>query len=159
MFKRVPIRLILCISILQLVSCDFIKNIFQPSNTTKGVKVNFLEENKTKDGVQVTSSGLQYKVIKEGTGSSPKATNKVEVHYRGTLTNGTEFDSSYSRNQTVTFGLNQVIRGWTEGLQLMKEGATYELYIPSELAYGDRDIPGIPASSTLIFTVELIKVL
>lgn len=166
MLKVDSIILILtCLSV--LVSCEFIKNVFgltpKTHNTktisNKGKKMNFLKINGKKDGVTTTDSGLQYKVIKEGTGSSPTAKDKVEVHYRGTLVDGTEFDSSYSRNQSIVFGLNQVIAGWTEGLQLMKEGATYELYIPSNLAYGNRALPGIPANSTLIFQVELIKVL
>ncbi len=119
---------------------------------------NFLEENSNQAGVKVTASGLQYEVLKEGSGKSPTAEDKVEVHYRGTLINGKEFDSSYSRNQTVTFPLNGVIKGWTEGLQLMKEGAKYKFYIPSELAYGSAGTPGIPPDSVLIFEVELIKV-
>ena len=120
----------------------------------------FLEENKKKSGVKETSSGLQYKVLKEGTGKSPSATDNVEVHYRGTFINGAEFDSSYKRNQTITFPLNGVIKGWTEGVQLMKEGAKYEFYIPPELAYGSGGTPdgGIPPNSVLIFQVELIKV-
>ena len=119
----------------------------------------FLKENSQKEGVKVTPSGLQYKVLREGQGQSPKATDTVEVHYRGTLTNGQEFDSSYKRNQSISFPLNGVIKGWTEGLQLMQEGAKYEFYIPSELAYGARGAPPkIPPHSVLIFEVELIKV-
>jgi len=120
----------------------------------------FLEENKQKPGVKTTASGLQYKVLKEGTGRSPSATDKVEVHYRGTFINGKEFDSSYKRNESITFPLNGVIKGWTEGVQLMKEGAEYEFYIPPELGYGSSGTPGsIPPDSVLIFKVELIKVL
>lgn len=119
----------------------------------------FLTENLKKPGVQSTASGLQYKVIKEGAGKKPSASSTVRVHYKGTLINGNEFDSSYKRNQPAEFGLNQVIAGWTEGLQLMKEGAVYEFYIPSRLAYGERASASIPASSTLIFQVELIKIL
>ena len=118
----------------------------------------FLEENKDKTGVKVTSSGLQYKVIKEGAGRVPTAHSRVEVHYRGTLVDGTEFDSSYKRNKTSSFGVSQVIAGWTEGLQLMKEGAEYEFYIPSDLAYRDQALPGIPPHSTLIFNVKLVSV-
>ena len=128
-------------------------------NMEKGKQ--FLEENKKKSGVKVTASGLQYKVLKEGTGKSPSATDKVEVHYRGTFIEGGEpFDSSYKRNKTINFPLNGVIKGWTEGLQLMKEGAKYEFYIPPELAYGASGTPdgGIPPNSVLIFQVELIKV-
>ena len=119
----------------------------------------FLEENKNKEGVKVTESGLQYEILTEGKGKSPKDTDTVEVHYRGTLIDGTEFDSSYKRNESISFPLNGVIRGWTEGLQLMKEGAKYKFYIPSELAYGERGAgQSIPPHSTLIFEVELLKV-
>ena len=122
----------------------------------KGMK--FLEENKKKPGVKTTASGLQYKVLKAGEGKSPSATDKVEVHYRGSLIDGTEFDSSYKRNKTITFPLNGVIKGWTEGLQLMKEGAKYEFYIPPELGYGSGGTSGIPPDSVLIFEVQLIKI-
>lgn len=120
---------------------------------------NFLSENKTKAGVKTTASGLQYEVITPGTGASPKATDQVTVHYRGTLLNGKEFDSSYKRNDPATFGLNQVISGWTEGVQLMQEGAKYKFYLPYNLAYGSRGAGAdIPPYSALIFEVELIKV-
>ncbi|MCY4513116.1 MAG: FKBP-type peptidyl-prolyl cis-trans isomerase [Bdellovibrionales bacterium] len=119
----------------------------------------FLEANKQKPGVKTTSSGLQYKELKAGTGRSPSATDRVEVHYRGTFINGEEFDSSYKRNESITFPLNGVIKGWTEGVQLMKEGAEYEFYIPPELGYGSSGTPGIPPNSVLVFKVELIKVL
>ena len=118
----------------------------------------FLKQNSQKEGVKQTSSGLQYKVLRAGQGQSPKATDTVEVHYRGTLINGQEFDSSYKRKQSISFPLNRVIKGWTEGLQLMKEGAKYEFYIPSGLAYGAGGAPNIPPHSVLIFQVELIKV-
>ncbi|WP_420717525.1 FKBP-type peptidyl-prolyl cis-trans isomerase [Emcibacter sp.] len=119
----------------------------------------FLEENKDKPGVIVTDSGLQYKVLLEGTGKSPAATDTVTVHYEGTLTDGTKFDSSYDRGTPLSFPLNQVIRGWTEGLQLMKEGGKYKFFIPSELAYGPRGAGGvIGPNEDLIFTVELIRV-
>ena len=119
----------------------------------------FLEKNKTQDGVKVTASGLQYTILKEGSGKQPKATDTVEVHYRGTLIDGTEFDSSYKRNKSISFPLNGVIPGWTEGLQLMKEGAKYRLFIPSELGYGTRGAGDlIYPNATLIFEVELIKV-
>ena len=118
----------------------------------------FLEENKKKEGVKTTASGLQYKVIKEGTGAQPKATDTVTVNYRGTLIDGKEFDSSYKRGQPATFPLNGVIKGWTEGLQLMKTGAKYQLFVPSALAYGERAVgPDLPANSTLIFEVELLE--
>ena len=121
--------------------------------------MDYLAENAKKDGVTVTASGLQYEVLTEGTGASPSATDTVEVHYEGTLTDGKKFDSSYDRGQTIEFPLNGVIPGWTEGVQLMKEGAKYRFTIPSDLAYGPRGIPGtIPGGATLKFDVELIKV-
>lgn len=120
----------------------------------------FLKANATKAGVTVTASGLQYEVIKEGTGRQPKASDTVRCHYEGTLIDGTVFDSSYRRNQPAEFGLRQVIAGWTEGVQLMKEGAVYKFYIPYNLAYGERGAGAdIPPYAALIFTVELIKVL
>ena len=126
-------------------------------NKADGAK--FLEENKKKPGVKATSSGLQYKVEKEGTGPQPKATDMVTVNYRGTLIDGTEFDSSYKRGQPATFPLNGVIKGWTEGLQLMKPGSKYQFFVPSNLAYGERSVgPDIAANATLIFEVELLEV-
>lgn len=119
----------------------------------------FLEENGKKAGIKTTESGLQYKVLLEGTGKSPAATDRVTVHYEGTLIDGTKFDSSYDRGEPIDFGLNQVIRGWTEGVQLMKEGAKYKFFIPSDMAYGPQGSPGaIPPNAALIFTVELIRV-
>jgi FKBP-type peptidyl-prolyl cis-trans isomerase FklB len=118
----------------------------------------FLEENKTKEGVKVTASGLQYKVIKEGKGKTPTANDKVTVNYEGKLIDGKIFDSSYDRKKPETFPVTGVIKGWTEGLQLMKEGCSYELYVPSDLAYGDAGNSSIPGGSTLIFKVELLKV-
>ena len=123
-------------------------------NKTEGAK--FLEENKKKPDVKSTASGLQYKLIKEGTGAQPKATDMVTVNYRGTLIDGTEFDSSYKRGQPATFPVNGVIKGWTEALQLMKQGSKYQLFIPANLAYGERAMgPDIGPNSTLIFEVEL----
>ena len=120
----------------------------------------FLSENAKKAGVTVTKSGLQYEVLTEGSGRQPKATDTVRCHYHGTLIDGTVFDSSYQRNAPADFGLNQVIPGWTEGVQLMKEGAKYRFYIPYNLAYGEHGAPGaIPPYAALIFDVELIKVL
>lgn len=118
----------------------------------------FLSENAKKPGVITTKSGLQYKIIQQGKGKRPTSTSEVTVHYKGQLLDGTEFDSSYKRNQPISFTLNQVISGWTEGLQLMKEGSKATLYIPSKLAYGTNNMDSIPANSTLIFDVELIKV-
>jgi FKBP-type peptidyl-prolyl cis-trans isomerase len=119
----------------------------------------FLADNSEKAGVTTLPSGLQYKVITAGTGKSPQKSDKVTVHYRGTLIDGTEFDSSYSRNKPATFGVGQVIPGWTEALQLMKEGDKWELVVPSKLAYGERGAGArVPANSTLVFEVELISV-
>ena len=120
----------------------------------------FLTENAKKPGVKVTASGLQYEVLTEGTGRQPKASDTVRCHYEGTLLDGSVFDSSYRRNEPCDFGLNQVIKGWTEGVQLMKEGAKYRFYIPYNLAYGERGAGSdIPPYAALIFDVELIKVL
>ena len=119
----------------------------------------FLIANRKNPGVHVTDSGLQYVVEKEGTGKQPSATSEVTVHYTGKLLDGTVFDSSINRGEPATFPLNRVIPGWTEGLQLMKEGAKYTFFIPSDLAYGPTGIPNvIPPHSTLIFDVELISV-
>lgn len=119
----------------------------------------FLAENGKKEGVITTASGLQYQVLREGNGQSPKATDTVECHYEGTLIDGTKFDSSYDRGQTATFPLNQVIAGWTEGLQLMEEGGKYRFFIPYELGYGERGAgASIPPFSTLVFDVELVSV-
>lgn len=119
----------------------------------------FLELNKEKDGILVTDSGLQYQVLLEGTGKNPGATDNVTVHYEGTLLDGTVFDSSYERGEVIEFPLNRVIKGWTEGLQLMKEGSKYKFFIPSDLAYGANGAGGqIGPNEDLIFTVELIRV-
>ncbi|MGV3774474.1 MAG: FKBP-type peptidyl-prolyl cis-trans isomerase N-terminal domain-containing protein [Verrucomicrobiales bacterium] len=119
----------------------------------------FLAENAKKEGIQKTESGLQYKVIKEGTGNPPGPTDRVTVLYTGKLIDGTVFDSTDKRNGTpAVFPVNGVIRGWTEGLQKMKPGSKYQFFIPSDLAYGERGTPGIPGNSTLIFDVELVKV-
>ena len=124
----------------------------------------FLEENKAKEGVVTTESGLQYKVITEGKGQVPTSTDRVKVHYKGTLIDGTEFDSSYSRKdkdgnpQPSTFRANQVIKGWTEALTMMPIGSKWELYIPQELAYGSQDTGTSPPFSTLIFEVELLSI-
>jgi FKBP-type peptidyl-prolyl cis-trans isomerase FklB len=118
----------------------------------------FLAENGKKEGVKTLPSGLQYKVLKDGSGKMPKATDTVTVNYKGTLVDGTEFDSSYKRGQPASFKVNGVIKGWTEALQLMKEGAKWQLFIPAELAYGERQAGPIPPNSVLVFEVELISV-
>src|SRR3954465_5061889 len=126
-------------------------------NAAEGKKI--LDDNKKKEGVKTTASGLQYKMIKDGNGPQPKATDTVPVDYRGTLIDGTEFDSSYKRGQPATFPLNGVIKGWTEGLQLMKTGGKYQFFIPADLAYGQGAMgPDIQPNSTLIFDVELKSV-
>lgn len=118
----------------------------------------FLSKNKRVPGIITSKSGLQYKILKEGTGATPSDTSQVEVNYEGRLIDGTVFDSSYKRGQSATFGCNQVIKGWTEALTMMKEGDVWELYIPYNLAYGERGNQSIPPYATLIFKVELIKV-
>ena len=124
----------------------------------KGEK--FLEDNGKKEGVVTTASGLQYLILTPGTGKSPKATDTVRVHYSGTLLSGTEFDSSYKRKEPIDFPLNRVIPGWTEGVQLMSEGAKFRFFIPSRLAYGPRGAGrDIGPNETLIFEVELLKVM
>jgi FKBP-type peptidyl-prolyl cis-trans isomerase FkpA len=126
-------------------------------NTAEGTK--FLASNKTKPGIKSTASGMQYQVLTQGKGVMPKAVDTVKVHYRGTLLNGTEFDSSYKRNQPAEFPLNGVIAGWTEGLQLMKAGSKYKFWIPGSLAYGERGSPPtIGANALLVFEVELLEV-
>ena len=150
------------------ISYDEAKNVLDAYFTelaTKVQKVNkqigkeFLEQNKQKEGIVELPSGLQYQVLREGNGKAPKATDQVECHYEGTLIDGTKFDSSYDRGQTATFPLNQVIAGWTEGLQLMTEGAKFRFFIPYQLGYGERGAgASIPPFSALIFDVELVAV-
>jgi FKBP-type peptidyl-prolyl cis-trans isomerase FklB len=125
-------------------------------NVTKGTA--YLAENAKKAGVKVTASGLQYEVITEGTGAKPKATDTVKVHYEGKLLDGTVFDSSIKRNEPVSFPLNQVIAGWTEGVQLMSIGSKYKFTIPSALAYGEQGSGPIPPNSVLVFEVQLIEI-
>ncbi len=135
------------------------KNPTQDSGDPMEAGKKFLEDNAKKDGIKSTPSGLQYEVLREGAGAKPGATSTVEVHYEGRLINGKVFDSSYQRNETISFPLNRVIPGWTEGLQLMPTGAKYRLYIPSELGYGARGAGAdIPPNSALIFDVELISI-
>ncbi|MCQ2114275.1 MAG: FKBP-type peptidyl-prolyl cis-trans isomerase [Bacteroidaceae bacterium] len=152
----------------QKIANDFFQKLEQERKAAmdeKGAKAKedgekYLEENAKKEGVITLPSGLQYKVIKEGTGKQPKATDKVECHYEGFLIDGTVFDSSIQRGQTATFPLQGVIAGWTEGLQLMKEGAKYRFFIPYTLGYGAQGAGGmIPPYAALIFDVVLIKVL
>ena len=127
--------------------------------TNKDAAAKFLKKNKTEKGIKVTDSGLQYKVVKEGKGEKPTAADTVKVHYKGTLIDGTEFDSSYKRKEPVTFKANQVIPGWTEALLLMSPGSKYTLYLPPELAYGDRGAPpAIQPGALLIFEVELVEI-
>lgn len=118
----------------------------------------FLDKNGKREEVKITPSGLQYEVIEEGNGTTPKATDRVTVHYTGRLIDGTVFDSSEERGEPATFGVNQVIPGWVEALQMMKEGAKWRLFIPSNLAYGSQGVPGIGPDQTLIFDVTLLKV-
>jgi FKBP-type peptidyl-prolyl cis-trans isomerase FklB len=128
-------------------------------DTNKKEGIAFLEANKTKDGVVTLPSGLQYKILQEGTGPKPTATDKVVCNYRGTLLDNTEFDSSYKRGQPATFPVTGVIKGWTEALQLMPVGSKWQLFVPAELAYGDRGAGGqIPPNATLIFEVELLSI-
>ena len=129
------------------------------AEANKDAAAEFLKKNKEEEGVKVTASGLQYKVVKEGKGEKPTAKDTVKVHYKGTLLDGTEFDSSYKRNKPATFKADQVISGWTEALQLMSPGSKYILYLSPELAYGDRGAPpAIEPGSLLIFEVELLEV-
>ena len=143
----------------QAVQDFFQRKAEEQAGAAKAEGEAFLAENAKKEGVVILPSGLQYQVLREGDGRKPAATDQVECHYEGTLINGQVFDSSYQRGQTATFGLNQVIAGWTEGLQLMQEGAKYRFFIPYHLAYGERGAgQSIPPFATLIFDVELVKV-
>ena len=143
----------------QAVQDFFQRKAEEQAGAAKAEGEAFLAENAKKEGVVSLPSGLQYQVSREGDGRKPAATDQVECHYEGTLINGQVFDSSYQRGQTATFGLNQVIAGWTEGLQLMQEGAKYRFFIPYHLAYGERGAgQSIPPFATLIFDVELVKV-
>ena len=148
----------------QQEAMTIVQNYMQQAAAKKNAKLRegsqiFLKENKTKDGVISTASGLQYKVITAGKGKTPKATDNVTVHYIGKLVDGTVFDSSVERGEPVTFGVSEVIPGWTEALQLMREGDKWQIFIPQELGYGERGAGGqIPPYAALVFEVELIKV-
>ncbi len=144
----------------KLIQKHFEKEEAKKNQATIDEGKKFLAENAKKEGVVTLPSGLQYKIIKEGTGNKPTASDKVKVNYEGTLIDGTKFDSSYDRGEPVVFGVTQVIKGWTEALQLMKEGAVWMLYIPYDLAYGSRQAgKDIKPFSTLIFKVELIEII
>lgn len=138
----------------------FTKMRAEKEQEAKREGLEFLEQNQGKEGVQTSATGLQYKILKEGDGPNPVASDEVTVHYEGRLIDGTVFDSSYERGEPATFPLGNVIPGWTEGLQYIKKGGKAELYIPSDLGYGSRQAPGgkIPPYSTLIFVVELIEI-
>jgi FKBP-type peptidyl-prolyl cis-trans isomerase len=144
----------------QIIQNYFMKKQQLEEGNVKESGMQFLEENKNKEGIQVTESGLQYTVIFEGDGKQPSETSNVTVHYHGTTPEGEVFDSSVERGEPATFGLNQVIKGWTEGVQLMKEGAKYKFFIPQELAYGANPRPGGPIKPymPLVFEIELISV-
>ncbi|RWX55418.1 FKBP-type peptidyl-prolyl cis-trans isomerase [Photobacterium chitinilyticum] len=154
-------KIIITIAIIGLVIFFMQRSQSNKQSAAENINVGqeFLAENKQQEGVKTTESGLQYLVLQEGAGTvHPKTSDKVTVHYHGTLLDGTVFDSSVERGESIQFGLGQVIKGWTEGLQLMVEGEKTRLFIPSELAYGNRSVGSIPAGSILIFDVELIKI-
>lgn len=145
-------------SILRILFAFFLAPAFLMAADPAQRSEEFLKENAKKEGVKVLPDGLQYKVIKEGSGKKPAATDTVSVHYRGTLVDGKEFDSSYKRGEPTEFPVNAVIRGWTEALQMMSEGSKWILYIPANLAYGSRGVGPIGPNEALIFEVELLKV-
>lgn len=152
---------IIIIALVLIVLFFIFKNFMASKNAPQNIQIgaDFLAANIQKEGVQSTDSGLQYEVLTTGEGTvHPTAKNKVTVHYHGTLIDGTVFDSSVDRNKTISFKLNQVIAGWTEGLQLMVVGDKYRFYIPSNLAYGNRGVGSIPSGSLLIFDVELFEI-
>lgn len=157
--KKIQNQVILIVATIVIgISMFSMANATTPEEN-KAAGAAFLATNATKPNVKTTASGLQYEILTPGTGTtSPKATDTVTVHYKGTTIDGKEFDSSYSRGEPTSFPLNRVIPGWTEGVQLMKEGAKYRFYIPSELAYGEQGAGPIAPNSTLIFDVELIKI-
>jgi FKBP-type peptidyl-prolyl cis-trans isomerase len=157
--RKIQIKIISFITVILIgITMFSIANATSPEEN-KAAGAAFLAENAKKANIVTTASGLQYEVLTPGIGAvSPSATDNVTVHYKGTTIDGKEFDSSYSRGEPTSFPLNQVIPGWTEGVQLMKEGAKYRFYIPSELAYGEPGMGPIAPNSTLIFDVELIKI-
>ena len=143
----------------QLLSKFFTELEAKVAGEAKKTGEAFLAENKKREGVHVTASGLQYEILEATIGQKPKAADKVKVHYEGTLIDGTVFDSSYKRGEPITFGLNQVIKGWTEGVQLMAIGSKYKFFIPYQLAYGEQGAgAAIPPYAALIFTVELLGI-
>lgn len=152
---------IVLIALILIVLFFILKSFVADKNAPQNIEIGneFLAENSLKEGIESTASGLQYEVLTKGEGTvHPTASSKVTVHYHGTLIDGTVFDSSVERNKTISFKLNQVIKGWTEGLQLMVEGDKYRFFIPSNLAYGDKSAGSIPAGSLLIFDVELFVI-
>lgn len=154
---QIIIAVVVTLVAIFLVRRSLINKKLAAENKIKGAE--FLAENAKKDGVQITASGLQYEVLSKGTGTiHPQQSDRVKVHYHGTLIDGSVFDSSVARGQPIDFGLNQVIKGWTEGLQLMVEGEKTRLFIPSDLAYGDRGAGPIAPASVLIFEVKLLGI-
>jgi FKBP-type peptidyl-prolyl cis-trans isomerase len=158
--RKIQIQVVSIITVILIGITMFSMANATTSEENKAAGVAFLAENAKKANIVTTASGLQYEILTPGTGSvSPSATETVKVHYKGTTLDGKEFDSSYSRGEPISFPLNRVIPGWTEGVQLMTEGAKYRFYIPSELAYGEQGAGGsIAPNSTLIFDVELLKI-
>lgn len=155
------LKIIVIITIIVLAVLVIQRTTGSKKAATENLQIgaDFMSQNMTKEGVVTTESGLQYKVLTKGTGEQhPAASDKVKVHYHGTLIDGKVFDSSVERGQPIEFGLNQVIKGWTEGLQLMVVGEKTRLFIPSELGYGNRSAGSIPAGSVLIFDVELLEI-
>ncbi len=142
----------------QRVKSDRQKNLKEAAEKNLSEGRAFLEQNKKKEGVKTLPSGLQYKILTEGSGRSPKASDQVVVNYKGMLINGTEFDNSYKRGEPTTFQVNKLVRGWTEALQLMKENSKWQLFVPPELGYGPGGAGPIPPNSTLIFEIELLAV-
>jgi FKBP-type peptidyl-prolyl cis-trans isomerase FkpA len=144
----------------RIIQTAFMTAMTKQAEENKARETQFLEENGKKNGIQTTSSGLQYEVVTQGNGAKPQANDTVSVHYEGTLIDGTVFDSSYARGEPLQFSLGGVIPGWTEGLQLMNVGSTYRLFIPSALAYGEQGAgDSIPPNSVLIFKVELLSII